>query len=184
MASLSVVFADGAGLLGRITPANQRVDQRRLSDARRADQSHGSAEGAPLGESRRRIRGPRVQRNDWKPTLQGRSLVLESRRIDRRIGLGEQHNRARSSLVCECKIALQAGDVEIGIARGDDEKRVDVCGGKLRHLATFRAALQHCPSSQAPVQRLSPRIGKNPVTNAELARAGVNRQVQLDQPGL
>ena len=112
--------------------------------------------------------------------LERRGLPLVVGGIVGRVGLGEEDHRRDPGVVGQRQVALEARRAEIGIARGDDEQRVDVGAGKLRRMTTGGAALEQRLAIQPAMQGVAVRIGKHPVADGELTGVGARRQNQRE----
>ena len=125
-----VVLANGARALAVV--AQERVDERRLADARRAEDDRrpagrqvvaGQRGDAVAGEGGDRS-GPR------RPGRPPRRRPAGPR--DRRdIGLVEDDDGCRATGPRDREVALEAAEVEVAVEPGDDERHVDVGGQDL-----------------------------------------------------
>jgi hypothetical protein len=111
-------------------------------------------------------------------------LELVGSQIGGCVGLGEQDHRGCAALIGERQIALQARGIEVGVAGGDDEQRVDIGRSGLKSSAAFRASVHHRLAAETAMQCLCPGVGEHPIADREVARTGMNGQRQLDQSGL
>ena len=76
--------------------------------------------------------------------------------------------------------AFEAGEVEVGIARRDDEQRIDVGGDQLRRPTTVAVTLQDGGPVQPAMQQVRDGIGQHPVADGEIGGIGTRRQLDLD----
>ena len=184
VAALGIGLADAAGSLGGVmVGADEGVQQGRFADAGRADQRHGVTGFAPWGEGLHSIGRFGVQRNGDQIALQRLSLRNIFRRIGDGIGLGQHNDRVNLRLVYQCQIPLQPCRVEIGIAGGDDEQRIDVRGNQLRGVAALDPAFQQRLGGQTTVQGMSFGTSQHPVAHREIGGFGVDGQVEADRVG-
>ena len=116
--------------------------------------------------------------------LEGRRLPLVLGGIVGRVGLGEEDHRRDPGVVGQRQIALEARGAEVGVARGDDEQRVDIGAGKLRRMTIAGAALEQRLAIQPAMEGMAMRIGKHPVADRELTGVGARRQNQRERTGL
>ena len=139
-----------------------------------ADQRHRLADAAPWLQGHGRASGrARVERHHGQVALQRRGLLAVGARVSGCVGLGQQDHRRRPGLIGQRQIAFEPRRIEVGIARGDDEQRVDIGGGELH--AGRRMPLQNRPPIEPPMQRIAQRIDQHPVAHGVIAGAGMNR---------
>jgi len=158
--------------------------QRRFSHSGGPDQRDGLPQTAPWRQNRRRVRCFRIQRDHGQPALQRRRLLLIPCRIRDLIDLRQHDHRVRPGLVCERQIALKPGGIEIVVARGHDEKRVDVCCDKLLGAGALGPALQQGLTLQTTPEHVRLGVGQNPIPYGKIRCIGVDGQVDPHWTGL
>ena len=141
---LGIRLADIAGQLWRgIIGTGQGVQQRGFPHPGRADQRHGLPWPAPGGQHPGRCRLTRIHRDHGQIALQGLGLGAVAGEIFGGVRLGQHDDRRRPRLIGQRQIAFQPRRVEIGIAGGDDEHRVDIGRDQLHMAAPAVMATLH-----------------------------------------
>jgi hypothetical protein len=111
--------------------AAQPVDQRRLADARRAEEGNRLADGQ-VGEQRvdalAALRAHHMDRRSRRDRL---DLAHHRREVGGEVRLVEDDDRARAAVPGRRQVALDAAQVEVVVEAGDEEDGVDVRGDDL-----------------------------------------------------
>ena len=87
---------------------------------------------APRGQCQGRLRCFCVQHDDLQSELKGFGLPGVERGISRLIDFRQDNHRGRPGLVCQRQIPLQSCRIEVVIAGGDNQERVDARSGIIR----------------------------------------------------
>ena len=181
VAALGISFANATRGLRRIlVRADEGVQKRRFADAGGADKGDSMTRFAPRGEGFDGIGGFGVQRYRDQAALQGLGCRDVTRRIGHCISLGQHDDRVNPRLVYQRQIPLQPCRVEIGIAGGDDEQRVDIGCDQLWGMAALDPTFQKRLGGQAAVQDMGFWIGQHPIANRKIGGFGVDGQVQAN----
>ena len=124
VAAARVVLADGGGGLPLL--AEQRVDERRLADARRAQHDRGVARVQVRRERVEAVAGQRGQDHDRDG--RGDRLDREAAAVEvgRDVGLVEDDDRPDAARPGHREVALEPAQVEVAVEAGDEERHVDV----------------------------------------------------------
>ena len=146
--------------------ADQRVDQRRFADARRADQRNGAAAAAPGQDIRDALGVARVEHLDQQS---GQKLRCGAGIIPGRvgeIGLGQHHDRRDFGFAGQCEVALEPRQVEILVAGRNDEQRIDIGRDQLQPaVAACRAALEQALTPKQALRSQGDGVEKQPVAH-------------------
>ena len=125
VAAARVVVADRAGALALVP--QQRVDERGLADARRAeDDGRPARREVVVRERRDAVAGQGRDGPDLDARRDGLGRDPEPDRVVRDVGLVEHDDRGRAAGPGHREVALEAAQVEVAVEAGDDQRDVDV----------------------------------------------------------
>ena len=175
-----IILAD---VLRRPVPACQGVGQSGLADTGRADKG----DGLPLAGPRRQFRGLGrvlgIQREHLQIAAKLLRLIDVGLRIVGLVGLGQQDHRCHLGIMRQREIPFQTGHVEIGVARGGDEQRVDIGGDQLAFAVhVVRPALQDRHAVQPADHARAVCRSQYPVANGDLGSGHAGVEDQVAQP--
>jgi hypothetical protein len=147
--------------------AGQRVDQRRLADAGRAEQHAGHARSQPGGERVESCSGVHADRQHRHGGAEREPDVGDARRrVGVEVGLGEHHDGVRAGVGGEREHALEPAHAEVAVERAEDERDVDVRGQHLRlGPAAGRGARDPAAARQHGMHDPAGRVDRDPVTD-------------------
>ena len=154
----------------------KRVDQCRLADTRGTEQRDRLATFAPRAQSLDLSRVARIQRLDEDPRRQRAGLRQIGVDIFGQVGLGDNNHRKGAGIVRDRHIALQPGNVEVAICRGDDEQRIDVRRNQLDFAGdSGSASLKQRLAFEALADRGSRGVEQDPVPDRDSEPSRLSR---------
>lgn len=114
--------------------------------------------------------------------LQRLGLRLELANIFRHIGLGQHNDRIAAGLLGHDQIAFQSLGIEIGVARSNDQQRINVRSNQLLAVSAFGPSLKHAFPLEAFDKHVGQWIGHNPIAHRKVSGTAVGRELQSDWP--
>ncbi|KAG9575184.1 hypothetical protein KCV01_g17928, partial [Aureobasidium melanogenum] len=168
-----IVLADGCR---EPIALDQARSQRRLAHTGRADERHGPPRPEPGSEPRHQGGIGGVDRHDIRVSRHGTGIVHVGIDVGAEVRLGQDDHRLDTRVESQREVTFESRGIEIRVARGHDEERVQVGGDRLAPMiATRRDTFEQALPGNETKNAIRLVLDQHPIADRQ-HRRGMHRR--------